>query len=75
MSGKRVKILGIFMYLWGFRTRMGCHLCSQILKQGLPASMGHRAAKAWLSEELSSESIKQQGYLLTILDFIEKEKK
>lgn len=37
--------------------------------------MGHGATKEWLSEELSSESIKQQGYLLTTLDFIEKEKK
>lgn len=41
---------------------------------GLAASMGHRA-KEWLSEELGSESIKQQGYLLTTLDSIEKEKK
>lgn len=36
--------------------------------------MGHRA-KEWLSEELSSESIKQQGYLLTTLDSIERAKK
>lgn len=36
--------------------------------------MGHRAEE-WLSEELSSESIKQQGYLLTTLDSIERAKK
>lgn len=36
--------------------------------------MGYRA-KEWLSEELSSESIKQQGYLLTTSDSIERAKK
>lgn len=40
----------------------------------LAASMGHRAEE-WLSEELSSESIKQQCYLLITLDSIEREKK
>lgn len=63
------------MCLWGFRTRKDCSLCSQILKQGLPASMGHKATEEWLSEELSSESIKHRGYLLTVLYFIEKEGK
>lgn len=37
--------------------------------------MGHRDPEEWLSEELGSESIKQQGYLLTTLDSIEKEEK
>lgn len=41
---------------------------------GRAASMGHRAEE-WLSEELSSESIKQQCYLLITLDSIEREKK
>lgn len=45
ISSKRVKILGSFVYLWGFRTRKDYHLSSQILKQGLPASMGHGATK------------------------------
>lgn len=37
--------------------------------------MGHKATEEWLSEELSSESIKHRGYLLTVLYFIEKEGK
>lgn len=41
---------------------------------GLAASMGHRS-QGVASEELGSESIKQQGYLLTTLDSIKKEKK
>lgn len=73
-----VKILGCLVRLWSFRTRKTHNVCSQILKfsrQGLASSTGHRAPKEWLSEELDSESIKQQGYLLTTLDSTEKEEK
>lgn len=55
-----VKTLGSEVCLWGFRTRKAHGVCSQFLKlrTGLAANMGHRVEE-WLSEELSSESIKQ----------------
>lgn len=52
MLGKRVKTPGSIACLWDFGTKKNCSLCSQILKQGLPASMGHRATDEWLPKEL-----------------------
>ena len=74
---QRVKDFGSLVCLWGFRTRKPHDTWSQFLKLSR-----HRAGcqhgsqgQGVASEELGSESIKQQGYLLTTLDSIKKEKK
>lgn len=71
------KDIGPLVSLWGSRTRKTHEVWSQFLKFSRPRAGGQHGSqgRGVVSEELGSESIKQQGYLLTTLDYIEKEKK